>query len=331
MLLLTCAPSYRNYSRADRELILNIRSAWLLRDGDLEAKKFAATANLRLEVNRYTEDPEHAHSQPSWRNYVLAYDGELVWLSDGSFHDNPGNIRIASSSRLKNVKGQSLVWLSIHNQEAAEEIGEADALETQDSQEESLVDWTTEKLVVVTESGSLASYGDGTVELRSIKIPGVTMLLDLNLEWKSSFRRHLRPLPPLIRPVRTSLEKITFRVDTAETVGNQVLVGWRCPLCVPWNFGSWLRLQYHLEREHPDVEAKRVDLCTVRIGRTELDLLAGEPVLTSSRVEPGTLADRLDELAKDWRGGDFEHLVREREEVSTRYRRPYVVELIIPG
>ena len=315
-------------SRSDWELVLNVKSAWLLQDGDDEAKKFASTANLRLEVNRYTEDPEHAHSQPSLRNYVLAYDGALTWLSDGSFEHNPGNIRIGSSHRWKNNKGQSLVWLSIHNQEDAEDIGGPDAMDTQDSQDESLAGWETEKLVVVTESGSLASYGDTTIEMRSIKTPGVAMLLDLNLGWKASFRRHLRPVPRLIRPA-SPLEKVTFKSNDGsihttnepqtQVVEQKIVAGWCCPLplCEPLNFGSWERLQHHMQREHPKIEAEQTDYFAIQIRkrRTKKDL-AGESVFTSNRIENGTLLDRLHELDKFWQGGEYMHLVQEREEVS---------------
>jgi hypothetical protein len=307
-------------SRVDRELILNIHSAWLCPE-EASEKKFAVTANLRLQVERFPERPDHPPDQPGWMNYGYVYDGELIWLSDGSFDNNPGDIRVTSSARSKNVRTQMLVWLSIRNQEV-EEAESPDATDSQDSQADSLAYWKMQQeegFVVVTESGSLRSCA-GSAKLKSGKVPGWTMLIDFDLKWKPTYRRHIQPLEPKIRPPRTSVGNVAFRLE-GEDKGTRVMDGWRCPLCVPLDYGSWPRLHHHIEREHPDVEAELSHYLTVDIRerRPEVEL---EPVSTSSRLEMGTLADRLPELMEGYNGGDFEHLIREREEVRA-YRPRY--------
>ncbi|KAG7571218.1 hypothetical protein FFLO_00891 [Filobasidium floriforme] len=196
-----------------------------------------------------------------------------------------------------------------------EEAESPDATDSQDSQADSLAYWKMQQeegLIVVTESGSLRSCA-GSAELRSGKVPGWTMLVDFDLKWKPTYRRHIQPLEPKIQPARTSVGKVTFRLE-GEDKGTQVMDGWRCPLCVPLDYGSWLRLHHHIEREHPDVKAELGHYLTVDIRerRPEVEL---EPVSMSSRLELGTLADRLPELMEGYNGGDFEHLIREREEI----------------
>lgn len=218
-------------------------------------------------------------------------------------------------------------------------------MDTQDSQAESHATWKqglNVPLVVVTQSGSLASPGDTVVELWNHRHPDITMLVDLNLEWKTNHLRLLKSTKPVVnRRLNPGLVEIGL-VDEDKPNEPEVWDAWACPLCIPFkdawssplstppNYGSWERLQIHIEREHPEssarrekktkmVHGRRVDMLLV-IGRRQIEeeVLPGTQVLRGTRITLGTLADRLYELDAYYRGGDLDHLVQEREAVSRR-------------